>query len=249
LSAANNSPSLPVADTKATSSKAFENAKQLATEQASQGKLKEALATMSVLYNATDLSSSQRTDLVDMLDALAGEVIYSQEHYLEIPYFTAPGETMEQIAKRFEVPTEVLARINGLDATSPLQQGTKLKVIPGPFRAEVDLNRNELTLFLGELYASRFPISTGIDPNPQPGNYSVLTKDRNRNYYSVGNAIPGNDPRNPYGGYWIDLGNSVCIHGASDSNAEKLGCISLAPHDIADVFGMLGSGANVTIRR
>jgi lipoprotein-anchoring transpeptidase ErfK/SrfK len=218
-------------------------------DQASKGQLKEALATMSVFYNSTELSSEQRTDLIDFLDALASEVIYSREHYLEIAHFTAPGETIEQIAKRYEVPTEVLARINGLDASSQLQSGTKLKVIPGPFRAEVDLTRNELTLFLGELYASRFPISTGADPNPQPGVYSVVAKDRNRNYYGAGNPISANDPRNPYGGYWIDLGENVCIHGASDSNADKLGCISLSPGDVADVFGMLSSGSQVTIKR
>lgn len=233
----------------AMSSRAYDNAKAVAMDQATKGQLKDALATMSVFYNSAELTESQRTDLLDFLDALAAQVIYSTEHYLDLPYTSAAGETLEQIARRFQVPTEVLARINGLEPSAVLQSGTKLKVVPGPFRAEVDLNRNELTLFLGELYASRFPISTGSDPNPQPGSYSVVAKDRNRNYYSAGAQIMASDPNNPYGGYLIDLGNQVSIHGSSGSGNDKLGCISLSPADVADVYGMLSSGSQVTIRR
>lgn len=230
-------------------SKAFENAKTVASDQAAKGQLKDALATLSVFYNSTDLTDAQRSDLVDFLDALAAQVIYSTEHYLDLPYTSAAGETLDQIARRYQIPTEVLARINGLEPTAVINSGTKLKVIPGPFRAEVDLKRNELTLFLGELYASRFPVSTGSDPNPQPGSYSVVAKDRNRNYYGAGAPIMATDANNPYGGYLIDLGNQISIHGSSSSSNDKLGCISLSPADVADVYGMLSSGSQVTIKR
>lgn len=230
-------------------SKAYENAKSVATDQAAKGQLKDALATLSVFYNSTELTEAQRGDLVDFLDALAAQVIYSTEHYLDLPYTSAAGETLDQIARRYQIPTEVLARINGLEPTAVINAGTKLKVIPGPFRAEVDLKRNELTLFLGELYASRFPISTGSDPNPQPGSYSVVAKDRNRNYYGAGAPIMATDANNPYGGYLIDLGNQISIHGSSSNSNDKLGCISLSPADVADVYGMLSSGSQVTIKR
>lgn len=230
-------------------SKAYENAKSVASDQAAKGQLKDALATLSVFYNSAELTEAQRSDLVDFLDALAAQVIYSTEHYLDLPYTSASGETLDQIARRYQIPTEVLARINGLEPTAVINAGTKLKVIPGPFRAEVDLKRNELTLFLGELYASRFPISTGSDPNPQPGSYSVVAKDRNRNYYGAGAPIMATDANNPYGGYLIDLGNQISIHGSSSSSNDKLGCISLSPADVADVYGMLSSGSQVTIKR
>jgi lipoprotein-anchoring transpeptidase ErfK/SrfK len=261
LPSTDRAPKLPNAESKVTesrpssgstpvvTSRAYENAKTVASDQAAKGQLKDALATLSVFYNSTDLSESQRVDLVDFLDALAAQVIYSTEHYLDLPYTSAAGETLDQIARRYQIPTEVLARINGMEPTTVINAGTKIKVIPGPFRAEVDLNRNELTLFLGELYASRFPISTGSDPNPQPGSYSVIAKDRNRNYYGAGAPIMATDANNPYGGYVIDLGNQISIHGASSSSNDKLGCISLSPADVADVYGMLSSGSQVTIKR
>ncbi len=218
-------------------------------EKANRGQLKEALATLSVFYNAKELTSEQRQDLMDLLDALAGEVIYSREHFLEIAYVAAKGETLEQVAKRYEIPADLLARINAIEPNMPLSDGTKVKVVPGPFRAEIDLQRNELTVFVGELYAGRYPVSTGSDPQPKPGVYQVIDKQRDRNYYGTGAPITGTDPRNPYGGFWIDLGQELCIHGSAENGSGSQGCISLAPMDASDVFGMLARGSQVTIRR
>lgn len=236
---------------KSSASKAYENAKDLAMEQIDRRNLKDALATLSVFYNAAELTTEQRSDLLDLLDALSREVVFSRQHFLDMAYVVAPGETLEQIAKRYELPTEILARINALDASIPLRSGEKLKVVPGPFRAEVDLAKNELTLFVGDLYAGRYPVTFGAEPSPQPGLFQVVGKQKNRNYYGHGVQIPANDPRNPFGGYWIDLGQDLCIHGSPSAGptASKLGCISLSPMDANDVFGMLSSGSEITIKR
>jgi hypothetical protein len=219
-------------------------------EQIDRGDLKDALGTLSTFYNAPELTQEQRTDLLDILDALAREVIFSRRHLLDSVYVVAPGETLSDIGKRYDVPSEIIARINAIDPTSPLSGGTKLKVVPGPFRAEVDVAKNELTLFLGDLYAGRYPVAFGSDPAPKPGLFQVIDKQRAKNYYGNGVQIASNDPRNPYGGYWIDLGQDLCIHGTSDGPGEtKLGCISLSPLDASDVFGMLSRGSPVTIRR
>lgn len=232
--------------------RSFENAKQLAIQQASKGSLRDALGILSVFYNAPELTTDQRADLLDLLDALAAEVIFSRRHLMEFQYVTTSGETLEQVSKRYSVPRDVLARINGFEGSDEPRPGTQLKVIQGPFRAEVDLTRSEITLFLGELYAGRFPVAFGADPTPNPGTYEVADKQRNKNYYSTnGMQIPADDPKNPYGGYWIDLGQDVCIHGSAslDSGSSNLGCIGLSPLDASDVFGMLGRGSQVTIRR
>jgi LysM repeat protein len=238
---------------KSSASKAYENAKDLAMEQIDRRNLKDALATLSVFYNAEELTTEQRQDLLDLLDALAREVVFSRQHTLDMAYVVAPGETLEQIAKRYDIPTDILARINALDTTAAVRSGEKLKVVPGPFRAEVDITRNELTLFVRDLYAGRYPVTFGSEPSPQPGEFQVVGKQKNRNYYGKSVQIPANDPRNPLGGYWIDLGQEqgLCIHGSSSSGPadSKLGCISLSPMDANDVYGMLSSGSQVTIRR
>ena len=236
---------------KSSASKSYENAKDLAMEQIDRGNLKDALATLSMFYNASEITTEQRQDLLDLLDALSREVVFSRRHFLDMAYVVAPGETLEQVAKRYKLPSEILARINAIDTTSQLRSGEKLKVIPGPFRAEVDLAKNELTIFLGDLYAGRYPVAFGDEPSPQAGVFQVIDKQKNRNYYGNGVQIQATDPRNPFGGYWIDLGQELCIHGSSNSGPtdSKLGCISLSPMDANDVFGMLSRGSQVTIRR
>lgn len=236
---------------KSAASKSYENAKDLAMEQIDRRNLKDALATLSVFYNAAELTTDQRQDLLDLLDALSREVVFSRQHLLDMAYIVAPGETLEQVAKRNNLPPEILARINALDTNAPLRSGEKLKIVPGPFRAEVDLAKNELTIFVGDLYAGRYPVTFGAEPAPTPGIFQVVGKEKNKNYYGNGVQIPATDPRNPFGGYWIDLGQDLCIHGSSSAGPtdSKLGCISLSPMDANDVYGMLGSGSQVTIRR
>ena len=231
-------------------SKAYENAKDLAMEQINRGELKDGLATLSTFYNAPELTDDQRQDLLDLLDALAREVVYSRRHMLDSVYIVAPGETLNDVSKRYDVPGEIIARINAIESTKELPSGARLKVIPGPFRAEVDLTRGELTVFLGDLYAGRYPVTFGNDPAPKPGLFQVIDKQTTKNYYGNGVQILANDPRNPYGGWWIDLGQDVCIHGSSEGPSDsKLGCISLSPLDASDLFGMLGRGSPVTIRK
>ncbi len=233
--------------------RSFENAKRAAIEQVDRGEFKEALTKMSVFYNSPELTAEQNLDLINLLDSLAGETIYSRRHLLDTPYVVGPGETIDDIAKRYEVPVELLTKINAVNTTIGLLPGTKLKVFRGPFRAEVDLNRHEMTVFLGEMYAGRFPVSTGSDPQPKEGVFQVLDKQRHRNYYGKGGIqIDGNDPRNPYGGWWMDLGQELSIHGSPDNPASEnsnLGCISLSPLDAGDVFSMLSRTSQVTIKR
>ncbi|MEQ1827111.1 MAG: L,D-transpeptidase family protein [Pirellula sp.] len=219
-------------------------------EQIGRSSLKEALATLSVFYNAQELTVEQRHDLLDLLDALAREVIFSRRHFLENVYVVAPGETLTDVSRRFNVPPDIIARINAIDTTMQLASGAKLKVVPGPFRAEVDLSRSELTIFLGDLYAGRYPVSFGNDPSPKAGLFQVIEKQQGRNYYGTGIQLPKEDPRNPYGGWWIDLGQDVCLHGSPENSADsKLGCISLSPMDASDIYGMLGRGSPVTVRK
>jgi LysM repeat protein len=234
-------------------SKSFDTALASAKEQIERQALRDALSTLSLYYGAPELTEQQNFELLEILDPLAGEVIFSREHYLDIPYIVGQGETLEQIAQQFEVPQEILARINGIEDPKNLTADTKLKIVPGPFRAEVNLESNELTLFLNELYAGRFPISLGGDPTPREGVFQVVDKQRNRNYYGLGGTqISGTDPRNPYGGHWMDLGQDMCIHGSPNvagENPSSQGCIGLAPEDAEDLFGMLGRGSQIQIQR
>ncbi|MCO6454417.1 MAG: LysM peptidoglycan-binding domain-containing protein, partial [Pirellulaceae bacterium] len=232
---------------------AFAKAMRTARSQISAGQFRDALHTLSIFHGSPDLTAEEHTQLLDLLDPLAGRVVYSTEHLLEEAYEVRRNETLFDIAERYQVPWQLLQNINGVRDPQVLVPGTKLKVVPGPFRAEVGLERGELTVFLGRLYAGRFPVTFGQDPPPVPGSYEIRDKRFDRAYYGGGSGtIPADDPRNPYGGIWLDLGQELCIHGSPPTQgpaADRLGCISLSPRDARDVYGILSPGSQVVIRR
>jgi LysM repeat protein len=224
-------------------------AEQMVTE----GRYRAALGKLTPYFRATDLPSDQRALLFSWLDALAGKVIYSREHILAPSHQVRRGETLFTIADQYHVSHRLLQSINNREINDPLVlvPGTELKVVPGPFRADIDLATGEMTMLVGELYAGRFMFALGDQP-PQPGDYKVADKQQQqRTYYGLdGRIIPANDATNPYGGWWISLGGEAAIHGSAAASGNKtLGCISLSPQDAKDVYGILSIGSEVKIRK
>ncbi len=240
-----------LAGASATPNLGLSNAIETADKQYLDDKRRDALATLSIFYNTPNLSGEQRSELLSRLDPLAREVIYSTRHLLEQPHRVGQNETLMEIAAKYEVPWQLLANINQVKDPVTILPGTELKVVRGPFRAEVDLTLNELTLFLGDLYAGRFPVAIGSDPSPKAGTYTIQDKQTAKTFYNQsGSPVPPGSPENPYGSVWLDLGSQICIHGSpSTSRATDKGCISLAADYAHDLYGILSQGSSVTIRR
>jgi LysM repeat protein len=118
-----------------------------------------AFVQASQLYEHKQLNDLDRVLMRPLLDSLALKVIYARDtHILEPAYRVKPGETLESIAKDFNLSPVLLRKINGITA-SELPAGTVLKVVFGQFDAKISMKRKELTLLLGGLYAGRFSFS------------------------------------------------------------------------------------------
>jgi lipoprotein-anchoring transpeptidase ErfK/SrfK len=155
------------------------------------------------------------------------------------------------VAQQYQVPVVLLQRINGIPNPDAVWPGTSIKVVRGPFRAEVDIQRSELVLFLGKYYAGRFAISPGNDPSPQVGDYEVVAKQAGREYTTVdGGRIAAGAADSPYGKWWLDLGGNMCLHSSPDTIPAhgSFGCIALQPSEAEDVYGILSVGSRVLIR-
>ena len=132
------------------------------------------------------------------------------------------NETLADIARQYNVPLQLLQKINGIENPNVLLPGSELKVLHGPFRGDVDLQAQELTVFLNQLYAGRFPITVGRDPEPIAGEFQVRDKQLEKAYFSMdGRTIPAESPANPFGHVWLDLGREVCIHGSPMGGASS----------------------------
>ncbi|MBT4846419.1 MAG: LysM peptidoglycan-binding domain-containing protein [Planctomycetaceae bacterium] len=246
-------PPTPSFDAAGIQTPVFTRAWLAAQQQIQAGHLREALLALSVYYRSPELSAAQHQQLLPVLDYLAGEVIYSQKHYMEPMYAVGLNETIATIAHDHRIPVPLLLNINGIASDTTVTPGTEIKVVRGPFRAQVSLQTNELTLFVGHLYAGRFSIAVANGQSTPAGTYTILDKQLDRIFSTrAGTIIPGGHGSNPFGHHWMDLGGNVSIHGSA-ANAQVpaagAGSIGMDPVDARDVFSILSAGSQVTIQR
>jgi len=226
-----------------------------------EGSLAEAQLVLSKLYDDPRLLPGQSSQVNDLLNKLAGSVIYSRQHLLAQPHTVKQGETLPQIAEQYGVPWQLLGKINFVRDPANLTPGQQLKVVRGPFEARIRLQRRELTLFLDGRFAGTFPIGIGtdVDRNNLEGTYIVCEKKEDPAYYGSTGTVAGGDPRNPYGRLWLGLGQQIGeqtqlgIHGTNDPlnlhGTTGRGAIRMSNQDIEDVFGILSVGSHVEILR
>jgi len=138
--------------------------------------LAQAHQLLSQWYNNPTLSPAEVQQVETLLSQLAGTVVYSTEHRLEPPYVVHPGETLQTIAEKYEVPWQLLAKINGIPAADLVRPGQELKVVHGPFSAVIELGKGQLTLMLGDRYAGRFPILTESAAVQSEGEWTLEQK-------------------------------------------------------------------------
>jgi len=230
----------------------FEIARRLLDE----NKLAEALKQLTLWYDDPRLSLAEQEQLNAILDQLAGTVVYSTQHLLEPPYEVQPGERLEDVGSRHDVPWQLLAKINGISDPQSLRAGEVIKVVRGPFMAVVNLDKCKLTLMVNGCYAGRFPIGMGRDYPLREGQYAVVDKTVNPTYRGLDRAIDADDPNNPLGERWIGLGSQLGIHGTNDPSSLgpgaptlAAGCVAMSPRDIDDVYDILSIGSKVLVRR
>lgn len=225
-------------------------------QMATSGNVSQALIELSQRYNEP-LPADQRMQMLSWLDQLAGKVIYSTEHHLQArPYIVAEGDTLESIAAKWNIPPQLVYNINRSkfgESTTPIP-GTELKVVQGPFNAQISLDRMEMTLFLDGMYAGRFPVELGKDHEYEYRSFMIETKSPNGKEYqgTSGQVIAAGAPDNPYGKYWLGFSDSnLCIHESPGmgSNGDLSGCIRVAGRDAEDIYGILSEGSQVSIMR
>ncbi|MFY9253389.1 MAG: L,D-transpeptidase family protein [Fuerstiella sp.] len=193
-----------------------------------------------------------RPYIQDRLQLTAAEIYANPTAHFAEPRMVEFGETLQGIAKEYDVPWQYLANLNSVTPKT-LQAGRKLKVLKGPFGAVVDLNRFELTIHAHGWYVHHYRIGIGQDKRTPVGEFTVQNKLQNPVWHNpAGGMVDADDPTNPLGEYWLGLGDHIGIHGTIDPStigrAASRGCIHMADGDIDEVFQLLGEGSTVVIR-
>ena len=194
-----------------------------------------------------------RSAIDDRIRETASLIFTSNERQFGTPHLVEYGETLQAIAKQYEVPWQYLAQLNRV-TPEKLQAGQELKVVRGPFGAVVDLNAFTLTIHAHGWYVNKYRIGTGRDQKTPLGEFVVEDKLENPTWYNPdGGIVEPDDPENPLGEYWLGLGNHIGIHGTNDPStigrAASRGCIHLGDSEIEEVFSLLSTGSKVLIRK
>jgi L,D-transpeptidase ErfK/SrfK len=194
-----------------------------------------------------------RTLIQERIDGTAKAIYFSpQPHFME-PYTVQSGDQLRKVAGQYRVAWQFLARLNQVDPAR-IRVGQRLKVIKGPFSALVDLSDFELIVHAHGYYVRRYRIGIGRDGSSPTGKFTVLNKVANPQYTDPdGRVVQGDDPANPLGERWLDLGNSYGIHGTiepdSIGRSESRGCVRMLNADVEEVYDLLDVGSEVMIRR
>ena len=213
------------------------------------GRMRKALQTLTRYYNDDSLTSTQQQKLHGWLDALASKVIYSTENHFAKAHVVQPNETILDLAKRWHVTPQLIYRVNEKVIRNPsnMTPGIELKVLRGPFHAEVNVTNKVLTVFVGDLYAGRFAVDVDSTSKMAAGRYGVTAKSTN-----VQSMLNGSQPNsdNQHGPYWIGLEKGYCLHASvhRTGDAHK-NCIGLSLKDAEDLFSIFSEESLIFIKR
>jgi lipoprotein-anchoring transpeptidase ErfK/SrfK len=126
-------------------------------------------------------------------------------------------------------------------------------------RLEIHIGRRQVALYRGDTLLKTYPIAVGKPGWETPtGTFKVETKLKDPSWVNPSAkdvVIPGGDPENPLGrfwiGFWTDGKNWIGFHGTpnpkSVGRAASHGCIRMHHPDIEALFNQVAIGTQVKV--
>lgn len=186
--------------------------------------------------------------------------VYANASILNL--ITQPGNVVELNIPLPQIPENYPSQVSpSPSSTSDPSSSTPSEIDADSetVRLEVQLGRRRVVLYQGETTIKHYPIAIGRPGWETPkGNYTVLQKLKNPSWIhplKKGVTIPGGDPDNPLGRYWIGFWtngkNWIGFHGTpnpgSVGTAASHGCIRMYNKDIEELFQQVSLGTQVSV--
>ena len=245
------------------------NAADLFTQADAKIKASDLLGARKQLVDALDakkFSPGDQDEAFKRLSRINDSVVFSTTKYLNDPcqaqYVVKSGDSMQKIAAQYAITWQLLGKLNGISDPRKLKAGKTLKVIKGPFHAQVNKTAFTLDLYLdkpgdaGAIFVKRFRVGLGENDSTPTGLWAIDTKLEKPRYYNSRDTGPrtveSGDPANPLGTRWLALSGkegqavgkeSYGIHGtidpASIGQKKSMGCIRMLNEDVEQVYDIL----------
>lgn len=178
------------------------------------------------------------------------------------------GETLTSISRLYFNRSDFydeLAKLNGvLQPSTDVQAGMTLTVRHPDVDVKVshqqfifiDKEKRLLSVFLNHERVDTFPVGIGRLPDMTPSGTFLIQNKVEKPWY-LPNDIPGGDPRNPLGNYWLGLnvpgtnGFLYGIHGTNDPSSigknVSAGCVRMYNEDVQWLFQTINTKTTVMI--
>lgn len=125
-------------------------------------------------------------------------------------------------------------------------------------RLELNLKRRQVTLFNENKPIKSYPVAIGRKGWETPtGNFQVLQMIQAPKWINpfTGESVPGGDPENPLGHYWIGFWTNgkqwIGFHGTPNpetvGTAASHGCVRMYNKDVEELFRQVSVGTPVTV--
>jgi lipoprotein-anchoring transpeptidase ErfK/SrfK len=236
-----------------------------------EGRLVEARELLTQGLDSEVLTSSQAAEARMLLGHVNDELVFSPRIYPGDPwsreYEVKPGDSLSRIVSRegLQVDWRLLQRVNALSRPESIQSGKSIKVVQGPFHAEIDKPTHRMDLYLGEgpqrVFVRSYVVGLGEMGSTPLGRFQVQ---RGRKLVNptwtnprTGEFYPADDPENPIGEYWmglqgLDSVNSgergFGIHGTIEPDSigtdSSMGCVRLRDGEIDVIYEALAEGVS-----
>jgi LysM repeat protein len=172
-------------------------------------------------------------------------------------YVIKPGDLLDPIARKCNVPYQFICRINKIKDPRRIWAGQKIKLVQGPVTLKVIKHEIAMYVFLQDVLFAKYSVSLGKNNKTPEGKWLVEDRIRKPLYKDpdTGEVYAPDDPNNPTGGYWLRLkgveGQAVGktgfgIHGTNEPDSigkfMSKGCVRMRNEEMAEVFDMLTPG-------
>jgi len=230
---------------------------KLVSEYLKNGKKYEARNELSDLYFA-ETDKARRDEIKSKLNELNAELVFSREPSQgAFIYVVRPGDSLIEIATKFNTNYEFIMRINNKHRTS-IKVGEHLKILKGNVTVLVDKSDYTLTLLLDGRFIKQYPVGTGESDKTPEGKFVIENKLKNPVWYSPDGIYQFGDPKNVLGTRWIGFEDKkglygYGIHGTTDPDSigkeMSNGCVRLNNEDVEDLFDYVKTKMTVVIQK
>jgi len=198
--------------------------------------------------------------LAGYLFPVGGLPVEAKIQFLEPKYYLVkPGDTLYDIAKRFNTTVGYLMLINRIVDPNNIIAGRRLKIgrvtfSESPLKIIIDLKRAKLQLMYGNSVIASYPVALGRSDATPPGDYHIIYKERNPALYWYGEYIPPGVIINGLGSYWLQLSQPrYGIHGTTKpweiGKRISHGCIRMMDNQAGIIFDVASVGTKVHVIR